>query len=154
MSLRSKFGHMEQQGETQGRLETGIVDHVIHIPLISDVQYSSSGCEAPGTSALLNDDRSCGSYAEAENCLIHAQFRSSVYSRSSSFCLKEARLHSSDEEHAYMQNGESLRAYGSSQSLTAPPGSCVITLRSGDMRGAANGFQWMKTKRSNAKSKF
>lgn len=151
MSLRSKFCQVEQQGETQGRLATGIVDHVI---LTSDVQYSSSGFEAPRPNALLNDDRSCGAYAEAEDCIIRAQFMSSVYSRSASFCLKESCLHSTGEEHAFMQNGKSLLASDSYQSFTPSHGSCLITLRSEDTGGAANGFEWMKTKRNNPQSKF
>lgn len=154
MSQRSKFCQVEQHGETQGRIEAGIVDHVIHIPVTSDVQYSSSGFEAPRPSALFNNDRSCGIYAEAENCIIHAQFMSSVYSRSSSFCLQESCLHSTDEEHAYMQNGTSLLAYDSYQSFSPSRGSCLITLRAEDTGGAANGFDWMKTKRNNTKSKF
>lgn len=153
MSFRSKLCQVEQQGETQGRLATGIVDHVIHIPLTSDVQYSSSGFEAPRPNALLSNERSCGSYAEAEDCIIHAQFMSSVYSRSASFCLKESCLRSTDEEHAFMQNGKSLLASDSSQSFTPSHGNCLITLRSEDTGGAANGFEWMKTKRNNSQSK-
>ncbi|KAB5577155.1 hypothetical protein PHYPO_G00206680 [Pangasianodon hypophthalmus] len=148
MSLRSKFGQVEQQGETQGRLATGIVDHVIHT---SDVQCSSSECETPRPSFLFSDDRSCGSYAEAEDCIIHAQFISSLYSRSASFCLKESCPHSTQEEQAYMQNGKSLLAYDSYQSFTRSQGSCLITLRSEDTGGAANAFDWMKTKRSHSK---
>lgn len=146
MSLRSKLCQVEQQGETQGRLATGIVDHVIHIPLTSDVQYSSSG--------LISNDRSCGSYAEAENCIIRAQFMSAAYSRSSSFCLKESSLHCRGEEHADMQNGTNFLASDSYQVLNPSRGSCLITLQAEDTGGTANGFDWMKTKRSNTKSKF
>lgn len=154
MSLRSKFCQVEQQGETQGRLETGIVDHVIHIPLTSDVQYSSSGFEAPRPNALFTDVRSFGSYAEAEDCIMHGQFTSPVYSRSASFCLKESCLHSTDEEQPYVQSGKSLLAYDSYQNFTPPHGSCLITLRSENTGCAVNGFDWMKTKRNNSKSKF
>lgn len=154
MTLRCKFCEVEQQGETQGRLATGIVDDAIHLPLTSDVPYSSSEFDAPRPSALFSNDRSCGSYAEAEDCIIHAQFMSSVYSKSASFYLKDYCLHSTDEEHAHMQNGKSLFAYDSYQSFNPSLGSCLIKLRSEDTGGAANGFEWMKTKRNNSKSKF
>lgn len=98
MSLRSKFCKMEQRGETLGRLATGTVDHVIHISLTSDVLYISSEFKALRPSALLNNNRTCGSYAGAENCITHGQCMSSLYSGSASFCFEEPYLHSTNEE--------------------------------------------------------
>ncbi|KAK2849987.1 hypothetical protein Q7C36_008770 [Tachysurus vachellii] len=151
MTLRCKFCELEQQGETQGRLATGIVDDTIHVPLTSDVQYSSGEFEVPRPNALLSNDRSCGSNAEAEDCILHAQFMSSVYSKSRSFYLKDYYPHSTDEEHACMQMGKSLHAYDSYQSFPQTHGRCLIKLRSEDTGGGDNGFDWMKTKRNNSK---
>ncbi|KAF7709582.1 homeobox protein Hox-D1-like [Silurus meridionalis] len=147
ISFRSKFCQVDQEGETREKQSTGIVDHVIHIPLTSDVQYSSNRFDEPRASALLCNDRSCVSYTEAEDCILHAEFMSSVYSRSASFCCKETRLHDTDEEH-----GKSLLSYESYQSVSPSPGSCLIALRSED-RGGPNAFNWMKkAKRNNSKT--
>lgn len=90
MCLRSKLCQVEQQGASQGRVATGIMDQVTYIPAV-DVQHSSSGFEMPRPSALFSHDRSCGTDAEAEDCLINAL---SVYSGSASFFLKDSCLYS------------------------------------------------------------